>query len=88
MTLRRGSLATDVNTMLTPENGYAVKCFFDSIERVLQNNTQIMVDDNLELTVSILTHNKNGGAYRKLRELAHKEVICKNWMHSFCPSNI
>ena len=47
--LRQGNLTTDVTAMLTPENGYAVEHFLDAIERVLQSNTQIMVDDNLEL---------------------------------------
>ena len=51
-------------------DSYAVEHFLDAIERVLQSNTQIMVDDNLELMVSI-TRSKTGGAYRKLRELAH-----------------
>ena len=68
ITLRGGSLTTDVNeTESTPENGYAVECFF---ERMLQSNTQIMVDDNLELTLSI-TCSKSGGVYRKLLGLAH-----------------
>ena len=85
MTLRGGSLTADVNAMLTPENGYAVEHFLDAIERVLQSNTQIVVDD-LELTVSI-TRSKNGGAYGKLRELAQNEVIAKNRMNPTDISN-
>ena len=51
------------------------------------SNAKIMTDDNLELTVSI-TRSKNGGVYRKLRDLVHNNVIRKNKMNLFCPSNI
>ena len=46
-----------------------------------------MTDDNLELTVSI-TRCKNGGAYRKLRDLVHNDIIRKNKMNLFYPTNI
>lgn len=47
----------------------------------------IMTDDSLELIVSI-TWSKNGVVYRKLRDRAHYEVISKNRLNLFCPSNI
>ena len=87
ITLRGGSLTMDVNVMLTPENGYSVESFLGAIERVLQSNAKIMTDDNLELTVSI-TRCVNGGAYRKLRDLVHNDIIRKNKMNLFCPTNI
>ena len=73
--------------MLTPENGYSVESFLGAIERVLQSNAKIMTDDNLELTVSI-TWSKNGGVYRKLRDIVHNDIIRKNKINLFCPSNI
>ena len=87
ITLRGGSLTTDVNVMLTQENGYSVESLLGAIERVLQSNEKILTDDNLELTVSI-TWSKNGGVYRKLRDLLHNDVIRKNKIHLLCPSNI
>lgn len=43
-----------------------------------------MTDDNLDLTVSI-TWSRNGGAYKKLRDIAHNKVISKKIMNFFCP---
>src|SRR4029434_8919556 len=45
-----------------------------------------MADQSLEVTVTII-RSRNGGAYRKLRDLAHNEVIRKKRMNLFIPIN-
>ena len=86
ITLRGESLTTDVNAMLNPENGNALEYFIGCIEKVLQSNASLVTDQSLEVTVNI-ARSRNGGVYRKLRHLAHDEVIKKKRMNLFIPIN-
>ncbi|XP_076873809.1 uncharacterized protein LOC143523314 isoform X1 [Brachyhypopomus gauderio] len=87
ITLRGSSLTSDVNAVLSSRDGYSVDQFSDAIERVMQSNNCIKTDDSLVLTVSIAM-GKNGGVRRKLRDLVHDQVIKKNRLNLFCPTNV
>ena len=87
ITLRGDSLTSDVNALLSSRDGYNVDRFADAIERVMQSNKHITTDNSLVLTVSIAM-SKNGGVRRKVRDLAHNQVIDRNRMNLFCPTNI
>ena len=88
ITLRGNSLTSDVNVMLTPANGYGLEHLVNAIEKVLQSNAAILTDHSLELKVAIArSRNGGGGPRRKLRDLAHDEVIKQKRMHLFSPIN-
>ncbi|KAL0149348.1 hypothetical protein M9458_055386 [Cirrhinus mrigala] len=87
ITLRGASLTSDVNTLLSHGNDYSVDLFTDQLEKIMQSNSDVQFDESLNLRVSI-ARSKNGGARRKIRDLAHDEVICKNRLHLFIPMNI
>ncbi|KAL0148364.1 hypothetical protein M9458_056344, partial [Cirrhinus mrigala] len=87
ITLRGASLTSDVNTLLSQGNDYSVDLFTDQLEKIMQSNSGVQFDESLNLRVSI-ARSKNGGARRKIRDLAHDEVIRKNSLHLFIPMNI
>ncbi|KAL0146560.1 hypothetical protein M9458_058191 [Cirrhinus mrigala] len=87
VSLQGTTLPTDINAVLTPDNDHDVSTFVDQIERAVQSNTDVGFDSALQLCVSV-ARNKQGGARRKLSDLAHNEVIKKNKMNLFNPGNI
>ncbi|XP_059395371.1 uncharacterized protein LOC132127485 [Carassius carassius] len=87
ITLSGPSLTSDVNTLLSASNDYSVDLFISNLEKIMQSNTDVQFDECLNLKVSI-ARSKQGGARRKLRDLAHNQVIDKNRLNLFVPSNI
>ncbi|XP_053481752.1 uncharacterized protein LOC128608210 [Ictalurus furcatus] len=87
ITLRGPSLPSDVNAVLSPDNDYDLHIFTQQLENIMQSNSDVRADECLDLYVSI-ARGKHGGAYRKIRDLAHNEVIARNRMNLFCPNNI
>lgn len=87
ITLSGPSLTSDVNTLLSASNDYSVDLFISDLEKIMQSNTDIQFDECLNLKVSI-ARSKQGGAQRKLRDLAHDQVIGKNRLNLFVASNI
>ncbi|MGL5905024.1 MAG: hypothetical protein ACRCZO_20250, partial [Cetobacterium sp.] len=87
ITLRGSSLTSDVDALLSPQNNYEPDLFINQLEKILQSNSDVTVDEALDLRVSIAMC-KNGGARRKMRDLLHNQVITKNRMNLFCPTNI
>ncbi|XP_048008700.1 uncharacterized protein LOC125243250 [Megalobrama amblycephala] len=87
ITLRGSSLTSDVDALLSPQNNYDPDLFINQLEKILQSNSDVTVDEALDLRVSIAMC-KNGGARRKMRDLLHNQVISKNRMNLFCPTNI
>ena len=88
LTLRGDSLTSDVNVALSSRDGCSVDRFSDAIERLMQGNKNIKTDNSLVLTVSIAMGKNGGGVRRKVRDPAHNQVIAKNGLNLFCPTNI
>lgn len=63
ITLRGPSLISDVNAVLSPNNNYSVDVFTNQLEKIMQSNSDVRVDDRLHLNVSI-ARSKQGGVYR------------------------
>ncbi len=81
------SLPTHINAVLTPDTNHDFSTFADQIERAVQSNADVGCDSALQLCVSVV-RNRQGGARRKLTDLAHNMVIQKNKMNLFVPKNI
>ncbi|XP_016333401.1 uncharacterized protein LOC107681606, partial [Sinocyclocheilus anshuiensis] len=80
------SLNSSVNAVLTPGNNYDVNLFTEQIEKILQSNERLMVDDAVEIEANVAM-NRQGGGRRKLTELALDQVIKRKKMSLFNPVN-
>ncbi|XP_056591324.1 uncharacterized protein LOC130431856 isoform X1 [Triplophysa dalaica] len=88
ISLRGPSLKSDVNALLRPGNDDDERHFVDQFESVVQSNAQVMVDDSLQLHVSIARSRQGGGTRRKITDIAHDEVLKRKRMNLFSPCNM
>ncbi len=87
VSLQGESLPTHINAVLTPDTNHDFSTFADQIERAVQSNADVECDSALQLCVSVV-RNRQGGARRKLTDLAHNTVIQKNKLNLYVPKNI